>query len=164
MPQRTPPKKFAGNQPAVIRPNGDGTLVLDATTAEIYGGPIVFESDSTFKNVGYWQDVNDFVGWPIELPAARSFVVQLNYACPPDSAGNPFRIDGVTPPIRAKVASTGAWATYQVVELGRISLPAGRSYVSVRFDGQQSAPTLMDLRELKLVPIKDDAAEESSRR
>ncbi len=158
MPQRTPPKTFAGNQPAVIRPEGDGSLVLSATTAEIYGGPIVFES--AFQNIGYWQTSSDFVGWPIELSEPHSYLVQMNYACPPDSAGNPFRIDGVTPPIRAKVASTGAWSTYQFVELGRISLPAGRSFVSVRFDGQQTAPALMDLRELKLVPIKGETAKE----
>ncbi len=155
MPPRTPPKSFAGNQPTVIRPEGDGSLVLSATTAEIYGGPIVFESP--FLNIGYWQAPNDHIGWPIELSEPHTFVLQLEYACAPDSAGNPFRIDGFTSPIRGTVASTGDWSKYQSVELGQVTLPAGRSYVSVRFDGPKKAHSLMDLRELRLVPVNGGA-------
>ncbi len=162
MPQRTRPKSFAGNQPIVIRTEGDGSLVMSATTAEIYGGPIVFESP--FLNIGYWQDTNDHVGWPIELSEPHTFVLHLEYACAVDSAGNPFRIDGFTSPIRGTVASTGDWSNYQSLELGQVTLLAGRSYVSVHFDGPKKSHSLMDLRELKLVPVQADKAKASEKR
>lgn len=150
MPQRVPPKSFDGNQPAIVRPDANGDLLLPASTAEIYGGPIMFESNSPFKNIGYWQATEDYAGWKIELDQPGTFAVTMDFACAPDSAGNGFRIDGGEPSIRGTVPSTGDWSKYQTMELGELSLPSGTGYLSVHFDGDQKAPALMDLREIRL--------------
>ena len=113
-----------------ITPDQHGALPLLASTAEIYGGEIIFESNSPFKNIGYWHGVGDYAGWQVQVPATARFDVYFDYACAEESAGNGFRLDGAEPPIRGVVVSTGAWSTYRLLRIGTVELPAGRSYLT----------------------------------
>jgi hypothetical protein len=154
LPPRVPPKRFAGNEPRVIEPERHGELALLATAAEIYGGEIVFESDSPYKNIGYWHGVDDYCGWQVQIPSAGTFDVYLDYSCAEASVGNRYRFDAAVEPIRGVVASTGDWATYRQLRIGTVELPAGRSYLTLRFDGEhdKKGVALLDLRAIWLVP------------
>lgn len=152
VPPRAPPKSFAGNQPAVIRPDKQGVLPLLATAAEIYGNEIAFESESPFKNIGYWHAVGDFVGWQLQTTSAGRFDVYLDYSCDANSAGDPFRFEGAEPTLRGVVASTGEWSSYRLVRIGTVELAGGNSYLTVRYDGEKRKQALLDLRGIYLVP------------
>ncbi len=79
------PKHFEGNTPAVVQAKQDGSIILDASTAEIHGDTLVFESK--YGNLGYWSSDNDRAGWRLESTKAGRYQVWLDWACPDDSAG-----------------------------------------------------------------------------
>src|SRR5205085_11317923 len=118
-------------------------LTLRAAEAEIYGGDIAFEAD--FKNVGMWHGADDRAEWRIDVPSAGTLDIFLDFACDPGSAGNELVIEGITPPARWKVPSTGAWSQYQTVRVGIVRMPAGEGRIVVRPAGPLRG-ALIDLR------------------
>ncbi|MAG94993.1 MAG: hypothetical protein CMJ48_14800, partial [Planctomycetaceae bacterium] len=142
------PKSFPGNKPETVVADANGQLTLLATNGAIFGGDIVFESP--YQNVGYWHGENDRVSWNVRVPESGRYDVYLDWACPSSSAGSAFRVDGVQPVLRAKVASTGGWDRYRQTKLGSVSLAAGVQSVTVRPDGPPKS-AMLDLRGVYLV-------------
>jgi putative heme-binding domain-containing protein len=144
-----PPKKFAGNNPAVVKPAG-GALALLATNAEIYGGDICFEAE--FRNVGGWHGVQDQVAWAVQLDKGGEYDVYLDWACDDGAAGNAYVLEGGQPALRGKVAGTGGWDRYRQEKIGTLKLDAGAHRLTLRPDGDKLRRALLDLRGLHLVP------------
>jgi putative heme-binding domain-containing protein len=147
--ERRPRREFPGNLPAVIAPAADGSVQLLATNCEIYGDSLVFEAD--FDNLGYWHGRGDQAIWTVDLPAATTFVVELDFACADTAAGNTFVFDGGAAPLRGTVAATGGWNHYVHARVGELELPAGRGRVTLHAYGELRS-ALMDLRGVHLVP------------
>jgi putative membrane-bound dehydrogenase-like protein len=148
-PARESRKVAAGNQPVRVEAASDGSVLLEARTAEIYGADIVFEG-APFQNLGYWSGPLDRAEWVVEIPSAGEYTVGIEWACAPDSAGNPWvlevageRLDGIVP-------STGGWDRYEHADLGRLHLEPGERRVILR-PGREPEGALMDLRALVLV-------------
>ena len=146
----TPFKQFAGNQPQVVAANEAGELRLSAASAEIRGNEIVFEQP--FGNLGYWHAEADRATWQVENAKSGSFDVYLDFACANESAGNRYRVDGLTTILRGDVPATGGWDKYQQLRVGTVALTAGRQMISLRSDGALLRGALFDLREVRLVP------------
>ncbi len=142
------PKSFPGNKPETVVADAKGQLTLLATNGAIFGGDIVFEAP--FQNVGYWHGENDRASWNVRVPESGRYDVYLDWACPPESAGSAFRVDGVQPVLRAKVASTGGWDRYRQTKLGSVSLAAGMQTITMRPDGPPRS-AMLDLRGVYLV-------------
>ena len=137
-----------------MRPAGEsdaapGSLHLTANVAEIYGQQIVFEQP--FKNLGYWSGPQDHAVWKIELPKPGKYEVWLDYACDKSAAGNSYVLSAGERAITGRVESTGGWELYRRVRVGMLDLPAGKQEVTFR-PGEGSKGTLIDLREVHLVP------------
>ena len=144
-----PPKSFPGNKPELIRPDNHGRLTLAATNAEIYGPSIIFEP--TYKNIGFWRREADHVVWPIETDKSNEYTVYLNYACDNATAGNRFVLQIGNQNLTGKVDGTGTWDEYRNVEIGRITLSAGRQHATFRSDGNVRG-YMIDLRAIELIP------------
>jgi len=149
----TPPKKFAGNQPQVVRPSSDGLLLLPATAAAIYGRDIAFEE--TFQNVGMWHAESDLVVWDFELDDDRRYEVLLDYACDNPSAGNHFQLDAQGANLQGQIRGTGGWDRYRKVRVGSLTLHKGKGQLTVRPAGPIQG-ALVDLRQIKLVPQDEE--------
>jgi putative membrane-bound dehydrogenase-like protein len=146
--QDAPPKRFPGNEPAVVRPVDDA-LALLATDAAIFGNEIAFEPQ--FRNVGMWHGVEDYVKWNVRLDKPGEFDVWLDWSCANDSAGNAYVLEGAQPELRGKVAATGGWDRYRQEKIGTVNLGIGAHRLTLRPDGKLQR-ALMDLRGLHLVP------------
>jgi putative membrane-bound dehydrogenase-like protein len=143
------PKQFAGNSPKLVEPGTDGSLILNASAAEIYGERALFENE--YKNVGFWEAREDQVAWSIRIKKAMEFDVLLDYACAANSAGNSFAIEVSGRSLTGVVAETGAdWSTYKQVRAGKLQLEAGQHRLVVRPDAPVRG-ALMDLRAVALV-------------
>jgi putative heme-binding domain-containing protein len=151
-----PPKSLPGNSPALVRPDADGTLWLMASGAAIFGDQITFETP--WQNIGYWHAPSDYITWDVQLDAPGVFDAYLHWACSDDSAGNTAVVEGFAAPLRVKVEGTGGYDKYQTTALGQIKLPAGKCRIVVRPDEPMTAPHLMDLRGIYLVPKGGDPA------
>jgi putative heme-binding domain-containing protein len=144
------PKRMAGNAPALVKPGADGVLMLSASQAEIFGGPIAFESE--FRNVGMWSGQDDYAAWNLQVPAAGARDVYLDYACAEYSAGNGFVIRVGDQSLNGRVASTGPdWSRYRQTKIGSINLVAGQSRLAFQPDGALRN-ALIDLRTVALAP------------
>ncbi|MBM3968583.1 MAG: c-type cytochrome [Planctomycetes bacterium] len=143
------PKKFDGNHPEPVTAEASGTLRLLATNAEIYGKTLVFEP--FFKNLGYWQSVDDRAVWTINVTKPGKHSIRLNYACDNSTAGNEVVFAVGNQSVKAKVVGTGAWENYQTAILGELKLSAGQHRLTVRAT-ESLKDHLMDLKELRLVP------------
>jgi len=144
-----PPKIIPGNEPGIVRAT-DGTLALLATTAEIYGDQIIFETP--FKNIGFWHGARDHVVWTLEVETAGPYDVWLDWACDNDSAGNPYVVAAGAEELGGAVRSTGGWDKYQQAKVGTLTLPTGAMRLSIRPAAAQVRGAVMDLRGVHLVP------------
>jgi putative membrane-bound dehydrogenase-like protein len=153
------PKRFAGNQPATVRPV-NGALALLASSAEIYGGDIAFEG-KPFDNIGYWHGADDHAVWRVQLDKSTRLDVWLDYACDPGSAGNRYVIEGATPELRGQIASTGGWDKYRLTKIGTVMLDAGSQRLMLRSEAQPRG-ALLDLRAIYLTPEGQPPATKSA--
>ncbi len=145
----SPEKKLPGNKPQIITPDDDGVLRLTASTAEIRGGEITFETE--FANIGCWHHQNDSATWKVNLPQSGPYDIYIDAACATAAAGNRFRIHGLSESLTESVVSTGGWDRYRQKLLGTSMLNAGVNVVSMR-PADPVKQALIDLRELRLVP------------
>jgi len=143
-------KTFEGNKPELIRPDKDGSLLLLASTSEIYGSTVVLEAK--YGNLGYWSSTDDRAVWSVEVTRAGKYAVWLNWACDDGSAGKAFLLESGPNQLTGKVASTGSWDAYRQAKVGEIVLPAGRQRLTFRSAGRIFNP-LIDLKSIKLVPL-----------
>lgn len=146
-----PPKSFPGNAPEVVREDGIGRLILQATAARIYGPAIVLEEK--YRNLGYWQDAADHAIWTVAIPAAGRYRAILDYACADNMQGNRFVLQSGSQQLTWKVEGTGSWDNYRGKEIGVLELPEGEVEVVVRSDGAIQG-ALLDLRSIRLAPVK----------
>lgn len=145
------PKAFEGNSPALVRPGEDGALALTAADCEIFGPEMIFEQ--RYGNLGFWHTTDDLAAWTLELPAAGSYEVTVEYACPQNATGGTLVLGLGEPSLAWEVEPTGSWDDYQVARIGRVDLPAGQVLVTARaalgLEGY-----LLDLRVLRLTPAR----------
>jgi putative membrane-bound dehydrogenase-like protein len=143
------PKTFPGNRPRIVKP-ANGAVSLLATTAEIYGGDILFEEP--FENIGYWHGLQDHVIWSVQLDVETRFDVYLDWACADASAGNAWILEGTQPALRGTVTATGGWDKYRQEKIGNLTLSPGIHRLTFRPGGDRLHDALLDLRGLHLVP------------
>jgi hypothetical protein len=146
-----PPKTFAGNKPEIIRVFTDGSLRMAAENARIYGPTIVFEEK--WRNVGYWHSPSDHVIWTLDVPTGGEYSVNIDYACADAAAGDSYVLEVAGQRISATAEGTGGWENYRGKNIGTVKLPVGPTELVVRPNGPIRS-ALMDLRSIRLVPVK----------
>jgi hypothetical protein len=127
----------------------DGSIRLAASTAEIYGPSLIFESE--FGNLGYWQNEADRAAWTFRVERPATFTVSLDFACDNAVAGNAYllRIDDQT--TRGTVAGTGTWSDYRSIFLREVRLGTGDHRLELRPVGPVRG-ALADVRAIVLTP------------
>ncbi len=144
-------KEFAGNDPQLVRPTDDGSLILSAAACEIYGQTLIFEPQ--YKNLGYWSSADDQAVWNMEIVHAGKYAVELDWACDVSVKGNPWQITAGGETITGRVESTGNWDTYRRAKVGEITLSAGKQRI-VMSAGSKPQGAMIDLKSITLTPVK----------
>lgn len=147
------PKTFKGNQPELVRAAGDGSLLLSAKNAEIYGKNLTFEAQH--ENLGYWDTDDGQAIWTLEVPKAGRYTIVLDWACAKESAGKAFILQVGAGQFSGKVASTGSWEVYKREEIGSMVLAAGQQRLTMRPAGRLNGTAMIDLKSIRLVPARD---------
>ena len=143
---------------SLVRPNSDGVLILSAEIGKAVGPKIEYMPE--WKAFG-WFSANDSVSWNVWVTDSGEYDVFMEWSVSDEEAGNPwvFRAGGTT--VRNKVGKTGSWETFKNARIGSIQLTAGQQLMTFgagsEFDGY-----LMDLRGIKLIPIKAKSMERGS--
>jgi hypothetical protein len=141
----------AGNEPRLIRPGADGSLLLCASHCEIYGGNLIFEKQHS--NLSFWRNEDDHAVWSLDVARPGKYAVWLDYACLGRHAGNSYLLRVGLNQLSGKVKGTGTWDDYRQDPIGEVTLSAGPQQLMLRSAGP-IRKYLMDLRAVKLVPVK----------
>ena len=141
--------------PFAVTPGGDGSLTLLPHDATLHGPQLRVEKvgaveDVTY-NLGYWLDPKAHASWPIAVERAGRYAVVADIACKDESAGAACTVACGKAALPFAVAGTGGWQQYRAVELGELTLPAGRAELSLRA-GSKPGEAVLNLRSLRLVP------------
>lgn len=149
----------AGATPAAASPaprvsaNPDGSISLLANEAELHGTGLQKEAKSGVPNIGYWSNVSDWVAWQLPPSTSGAYRVSLCYASDDRSAVD-VGMDGGGSTLGANLVSTGDFANFRTVSLGRISAKSGTTHtLTIR---PQSAATwhAVNIRYITLTPSK----------
>jgi putative heme-binding domain-containing protein len=144
------PKTFEGNKPQLVRAADDNSLILLASTCEIYGSTLMLEKQ--YGNLGYWTSQDDHAIWSAKVAKAGKYAVWLDWACDDASAGKKFLLQAGPNQLIGNVASTDSWDTYRQAKVGEILLPAGQQRLTFR-SADRIFNALIDLKSIKLVPV-----------
>jgi putative membrane-bound dehydrogenase-like protein len=148
-----PPRQLPGNRPELVRVSDDGSLVLAAAAAEIYGPDVKF--DSRQQSITNWTSRQAYAGWPVQIIRVGEFDVWLDRACADRAAGGRFVLQVDQKLLRGQVASTGGWDNYRSEKIGHVQLGPGKHYLALRAEGELGGP-LMNVRAMRLLPAASD--------
>jgi putative heme-binding domain-containing protein len=145
-----PPRKtVSGNHPQRVTPKADGSIVLKAEDAELYGDTLTFENH--YGNLGYWSSPNDRAAWTFDTPKPGRYAVRISWACDDGSQGNTLALEVDRDTLDFKVTGTGAWDDYRSKQVGEVNLGPGPHRLVARPVGPIRG-ALIDLREVELRP------------
>ena len=131
----------------------DGAVTLPARSADVHGVMLRFEPLPHKNTLGYWVRTEDWASWEFDLKEPGEFRVQALIGCGKGSGGATveFRIDKQI--LKLKVAETGGFQQFLKQDLGRLTLDnPGRLVLEVHATSKPG-PAVMDLREIKLIPV-----------
>jgi arylsulfatase A len=131
----------------------DGSITIPAATAEVHGVMLRFEPLPHKNTLGYWVRFNDWASFEFEVKHPGEFAVEALVGCGAGSGGSvvEFRIGEKA--LKLTVPVTGGFQNFQRQSLGRVAIEkAGRHRLEVRALSKPGA-AVMDLREVKLVPV-----------
>ncbi|MGB0582021.1 MAG: hypothetical protein ACPGVU_20185 [Limisphaerales bacterium] len=129
--------------------HADGTIVLSALDAKVFGQRAKLETHPGNHRIGFWVDSNDYVHWDFKPKKTGRYLVEIAYsqAGPP---GNEVQITFNGNPITIRVNSTGSWYAYTGMRTGQVQLDAGVRYsVDVKCTRQVSG-AVMNLKAIVL--------------
>ena len=146
-------KRFPGNEPVVVRAAADGSVVLPASAAEIYGPSLIFEPH--YGNLGWWSSTADYASWTVDMPRSGDWIVEVDFACDDSTAGGVIRFSTGTRMLTARVPGTGSWDTYQTWRAGTLDVFGGRQQITVTAV-EEPRSALIDIRAIRLLPPEEE--------
>jgi hypothetical protein len=145
----SPKSKSTGAE--VVRPEGDGALRLRAEEGQAIGPEIKYMPE--WRAFG-WFTAADRVEWEIEPARKGKYEVHLEWSVSDEEAGKPFVLLAGNQQLKGVVSRTGSWETFKTERIGTIRLRAGRQKVVFKPNSTFDKGALLDLREVKLVPVR----------
>jgi len=135
----------------VVRPATDGSLKLEAATANLHGN-LQVESRGGQLNIGFWDQADDWASWDKVAFSARAYEVKAVVSTVhPDAQ---FAVEVAGQKLTATTPNTGSWDKFETVTLGQIKIPqAGELPVSCK---ARDAQTWKAINLMRLVLVKND--------
>ena len=101
--------------------------------------------------IGFWDQQPDYLAWD-EMPVKPGvYEVELTYGCG-NTKSNAFIFTSGAHSLSGKAVFTGAWDTYAVLKLGRMTVTGDKASFTLKAVTADAG--LMDFRLLRLVPVK----------
>lgn len=133
----------------------EGVIVMPARTAEVHGVMLRYEPLPHKNTLGFWVKAEDWAHWECEVFAPGDFRMVALVGCGKGSGGSKVEFRMADQTLSLTVPETGGFQQFVPQELGRITLARpGRLRLEVH-PQSKPGPAVMDLREIKLVPVKN---------
>ena len=143
----------------LVRPESNGSLRLTSEKGIPIGPEIKYMPE--WKAFG-WFTSKDRVEWNVLVKKSGEYDVFLEWSVSDEEAGKPFVLEAGRKKLKAKIGKTGSWETFKVEKIGIVQLSSGKQTVVFKPDSKHTEGFLMDLREIKLEPIKTKTTDPKS--
>ena len=138
------------NKPKKVKAEKDGTLRLKAAVGRGIGPGIKFMPE--WRAFGWFAE-KDRVEWKVKVPKNGDYDVFLEWSVSDKEAGKPFIFEAGDKNVYGTIGKSGSWETFKTVKIGRVTLSRGTHTMTFKADPKSEAGALLDLREVKLVPV-----------
>src|SRR5688572_10244152 len=139
------------NKPALVTAQPDGSLLLTAENGKPVGPDIKYMPD--WRAFG-WFTSADRVEWDVDVPNAGEYEVHLEWSVSDEEAGKEFLLEAKDDQLTGVVGKSGSWETFKNENVGTIKLSGGNQRIVFRSKTKFDKGALLDLRQIKLVPVK----------
>jgi len=140
------------NNPRLVMAGADGAYLLTAETGKPVGPDIKYMPE--WRAFGWFRS-DDRVEWETDIAKEGEYDVYLEWSVSDEESGKTFLMEAGKEQLTGTVAKSGSWETFKNEKIGRINLKQGKQQIVFRSKskfGKDGA--LLDLRQLKLVPVK----------
>ena len=138
------------NIPGTVRALPDGQFRLTAEKGQGIGPNIKYMPE--WKAFGWFMG-KDQVEWEVEVERPGSYEVILEWSVSDEEAGKEFVFVAGDAQPKGKVGRPGSWEPFKGESIGAIKLEEGRNKMIFKAAELDAGP-LLDLREIRLVPVK----------
>jgi alpha-L-fucosidase len=121
-----PPKaRAAADGPAKTTPGqlvtqaADGTMKLEAATAELHGSKIRTETRNGQTNIGYWDIGKDYAAWKVKVTQAGTFDVTALVSA---KTTPEFVVEVGAQQLTGKAKAAAEWGTYEKIAVGKAEI------------------------------------------
>lgn len=139
------------NTPQTLYGHAGKPLHLEARYALAKGPEIAYMPE--WRAFG-WFTGNDKVEWTVDIPRTTDYAVTLDWSVSDEESGKRYVLEGGERPLTGTVEKSGSWETFKEKRIGTIRLSKGRHTLRFRPAEQFEKGALLDLRALRLVPVK----------
>lgn len=137
-------------EPMLLTQAADGSIVLPALEATIYGTTLKYEHNANRDNLGFWTEPSDWAQWTFKLERPGRFAVRADIAA---LGPGKFHVAGGAPALECTAPVTGDYGKFETIELGVIEFgAAGKTTLSVK--PVASNWHAINLRALHLTPAR----------
>ena len=143
-----------GAEKKLVRQAADGTVSLHARVAAIHGATVRYEPQPNKNTIGYWTKVEDWVSWDFEIAKPGRFKVEILQGCGKGSGGSEVDFSVGEQMLKVTVKDTGGFQNFENREIGELKLEQPGRYTLKVKPKTKPGLAVMDLREVKLSPIK----------
>jgi serine protease Do len=143
-----------------IKPSSKGVYRLDASSAQLFGPSVQFQSFSSRRMtrsqicIGALRSTRDEVLWVLDDPTPGAYEVWVEQSCGNEAAGKSYELGTSRGSIDSVALPTASWFESRPIMIGELEL--GQDDPIVRFQPtQDSNLSLMLLHRIELRPITD---------
>lgn len=134
-------------------PDKEGVIVLPARTADVHGVMLRYEPLPHKNTLGYWVLADDWADWEFDVRQPHEYRVEALVGCGTGSGGSTVEFRAADQTLALTVPETGGFQQFRPLELGRVSIGRPGRYRLEVHATSKPGPAVMDLREVKLIPI-----------
>ncbi len=128
-----------------------GVVHLDGEEARLLGD---LKYEMATDSIGEWRSDDGRAEWTVKVVQPGRFRVEIEYACEKASDGGTVQVTVVDQAVSGQLKTTGSSHAFRRLVLGELTIPSvGEWGVSARGRRRESAPTLMHLRAVRLLPV-----------
>lgn len=132
----------------------DGVVTMPAKWARVHGEMLRYEPLPHKNTLGYWINASDWASWEFELKTPGKYDVELLVGCGNGSGGSEVLVLLGEQKLTFTVEQTGGFQNFVPRIIGQITLDKpGRHQLEIR-PQKKPGPAVMDVREVRLVPVK----------
>jgi hypothetical protein len=152
----TPNPEYAPNPQAK-----DGTIVLHAKTAEVFGSQLRYEPAPHKNTLGFWTNADDSARWEFTVSKPGAFDVELLQGCGTNQGGSIVEVslagangESVGSPLVYTVEDTGHFQNFVPRSAGTVAVAEPGRYALTLKPQMKKAAAVMDVRQVTLRPVK----------